>query len=146
MNIYLASRYSRIDELNRYKQQLEKLGQSVTSRWLKGEHQIHGADAFQSTRKTELDSPEKAALFAKDDVEDLAAADVVICFTEKPRAESTRGGRHVEFGMALALNKRLIVIGPRENVFHCLPEVEHWETWDAFFEYWGRVIKPRFNP
>ena len=50
-----------------------------------------------------------------------------------PRAPlSTRGGRHAEFGIALALGKRVIVIGPRENVFHALPAVERYESWAAF--------------
>ena len=31
--------------------------------------------------------------------------------------------------MALALKKRLILAGPRENVFHTLPEVEHYASW-----------------
>jgi len=31
--------------------------------------------------------------------------------------------------MALALRKRLILVGPRENIFHTLPQVEHREGW-----------------
>ena len=42
---------------------------------------------------------------------------------------STSGGLHAEFGMALALRKRLILVGPRENIFHTLPQVEHREGW-----------------
>ena len=48
---------------------------------------------------------------------------MVIVFTGEP---STSGGLHTEFGMALALKKRLILVGPRENVFHTLPEVEYY--------------------
>jgi hypothetical protein len=46
-----------------------------------------------------------------------------------------RGGRHVEFGLALAWSKHLIVAGPREHVFHWLPQVR-WvdcaapESWE----------------
>lgn len=53
-------------------------------------------------------------------------------FSEPPDSHSKRGGRHVEFGMALAWGLRLIVIGQRENVFHCLPQVERYDTWDDF--------------
>ena len=67
--------------------------------------------------------PMEGQPFALDDAADLQDAEVVISFTETPR--STYGtavvGRHVEFGMALAWGKRLIVIGPRENVFQTMP-------------------------
>ena len=53
-------------------------------------------------------------------------------------AGRNRGGRHVEFGMALARRllsgaPRLIVVGYRENVFHYAPEVEFYETWNEAF-------------
>lgn len=68
--------------------------------------------------------------FAQHDWDDVMAADVVISFTEQPRtAGGSRGGRHVEFGAALAAGKRCIVVGWRENVFHCLPQVEFFPTW-----------------
>jgi hypothetical protein len=54
----------------------------------------------------------------------------VVSFTEQPRAlNGNRGGRHVEFGLAVALNKRLIVVGYRENLFHWLPQVEFVSSW-----------------
>jgi hypothetical protein len=27
------------------------------------------------------------------------------------------------------LKKRVVVVGPREHVFHCLPLVEHYSSW-----------------
>ena len=46
-------------------------------------------------------------------------------------ADGARGGgsRQVEFGMALALGKTVIVVGPMEHLFHRLPEVQVVETW-----------------
>jgi len=122
MKIYLASRYSRIAEMRGYRAQLERVGHVVTSRWL-DQHD----DEDQAAHSAPL------AVFAKVDCDDVAAADCVISFTEEPRGGHSRGGRHVEHGMALAWNKRVIVIGHRENVFHSLPEVEFFETWrDAY--------------
>ncbi len=69
-----------------------------------------------------------------EDAADLAAADCVVSFTEAPRSTSSRGGRHVEFGMALGLRKHCVVIGPRENVFHCLPQVAIFRTLGQFIE------------
>jgi nucleoside 2-deoxyribosyltransferase len=48
----------------------------------------------------------------------------VISFTFPRGTPSTGGGRHVEFGYALAKGKRVVVIGERENVFHHHPSVK----------------------
>ena len=53
-------------------------------------------------------------------------------FTEPPQSVYARGGRHVEFGVAVSSGKRLIVIGYRENVFHWLPQIEFYERWEDF--------------
>ena len=116
--VYLAARYSRRGELAGYADELRALGFEVTSRWLLGGHQA------------ENDDPERMAEFALDDHQDLLAADWVVSFTEEPRQSSTsRGGRHVEFGLAFGLGKRLVVVGWKENVFHALPSVEFCADW-----------------
>lgn len=126
MKIYLASRYSRREELCEYRSQLRAMGHVVTSRWLDGNHQV--SDKGLSEQAAEADRTR----FAVEDWEDLTAAEVCISFTEEPRTELTRGGRHVEFGGALAMGKLCIVIGHRENVFHCLPGVHYRSTWESF--------------
>jgi len=50
----------------------------------------------------------------------------------------SRGGRHCEHGMALALGKVCWVVGYRENVFHWLPEVQFAATWDEVLQ----VLQP----
>jgi nucleoside 2-deoxyribosyltransferase len=117
IKIYLAARYSRREELCGYRSQLQALGYTVTSRWLNGNHQISD-DGLSAQAKEE-----ERIRFAQEDWEDLMNADVCISFTEEPRSSNSRGGRHVEFGAALAAGKPCIVVGPRENVFHCLPQV-----------------------
>lgn len=122
--IYLASRYSRREELCAYRESLRDLGHTVTSRWLNGDHQIDDAGLVEE------DAHNERVRFAQEDWDDLMAADTVICFTESPRSGPARGGRHVEAGAALATNKRVIVVGFRENVFYCLPQVEFCPTWN----------------
>lgn len=124
--IYLAARYSRREELLGYKDELEGRGYVITSRWLSGNHQVDGFDP--SSEVPEADR----VRFAVEDYEDVLAAETVISFTEPPRSTNSRGGRHVEFGIALAAGKEVIVIGPRENVFHCLPKVYHFRDWWTF--------------
>lgn len=155
MRIYLASRYSRRVELCGYRDQLQKLGLDVQARWLNGEHQLsnegtpigENGDALVEDDGTggsgmrDLKSAELRAHFANDDWEDVTQADCVISWTEPPRSSANRGGRHVEFGIALAMGKRCIVIGYRENIFHWLPQVEFYQTWeDALREIRSKAI------
>ena len=124
MKVYLASRYSRFQEMQAYRNQLEALfGHTVTSRWINGDHQIDDAGLSLQAKEAER------TRFAEEDVADLLAADCVVSFTEAPRSTNSRGGRHVEFGIALGLGKHVFVVGHRENVFHCLPRVRFFEKW-----------------
>lgn len=135
MKIYLAGRYSRRLELCGYREELQKLGLAVTSRWLNGEHQL-SRDGLKlgaiGEEYVEAGNDQEAAalrqFFAKEDMEDVRAADLVIAFTEAPRAEASRGGRHVELGMAIAWGKTIWIVGPRENVFCWLPDIDNFET------------------
>ena len=65
---------------------------------------------------------------AEIDVADIEACEIVIVFSETPRETNSRGGRHVELGMALALKKRIFVVGPVENVFMSLPQIQRVGT------------------
>lgn len=147
VKVYLAARYSRREELCRYREQLQAHGFIVTSRWLNGTHQLDAAGAPIGDAGEQLvesgDGREAAALrrrFCEEDVADVLDADVVISFTEEPRKPSSnRGGRHVEFGIALGMRAaqvqegkdvyRLIVVGHRENIFHWLDSVEFYPAW-----------------
>ena len=137
MKIYLASRYSRRVELCDYRSQLEQLGHSVTSRWLNGKHQLSrdglriGAVGEEYVEAgSDREAAELRAFFAEEDMEDVRTADLVIAFTEFPRAKASRGGRHVELGMALAWSKPVYLVGPRENVFCWLPSVQQFSQFD----------------
>jgi len=129
MKIYLASRYSRREELCHYRRDLEAMGHRVTARWLDGGHQVSDA-ALPDDHGDQGFSTRDRRRFAEEDWADLMAAEVLIAFTEQPRHAPSRGGRHVELGAALAAGKTVILVGPRENVFCCLPQVIVCATWD----------------
>jgi hypothetical protein len=120
MRIYVAAAFQRQDEMRGVRDVLQALGHEVTSRWL--DETATGPEGLSS-----LPDPAVGAPYALVDIEDLAAADTVISFTYE--ADSGRGGRHVEFGLAIAYGKRIILVGPRQHVFHCLPQVEHYVDW-----------------
>jgi len=142
MRVYLAARYSRRVELCGYREELREVGIAVTSNWLDGPRQraIAGKvlgerdEAVIEAGGDALKAIELRRMCAVQDVEDVRAADTFVTFTELPDARAGRGGRHVEFGLALAAGKRIIVIGPVENVFHALAGVERFERWDEALE------------
>jgi hypothetical protein len=72
------------------------------------------------------------AHLAKADIEDIAQADVVVSFTSPGQGQ---GGRHVEFGISIALDKQVVLVGPREHVFHALPQVIQFDTTDELIRY-----------
>lgn len=127
--IYLAARYSRRQELLNHALLLQERGYEITSTWLDGHHETQpGID--------EVADDALRGVWAAEDWADLRRARWFVCFTEPPRpGGNNRGGRHVEFGAALAWGHRCVVIGPRETVFHCLPDVTHFNTWEAFLAW-----------
>lgn len=121
---YLASRYSRNAEMRGYRDALQALGHEVTSRWI----DQHGGNLLESLVAGELNSdPEGCSKYAAIDVDDLTRADTVISFTSAEGGG--KGGRHIELGLALGLGKHLVICGPRENVFHTLPQIEWHPDW-----------------
>ncbi|HVV51132.1 MAG TPA: hypothetical protein VHO06_15800 [Polyangia bacterium] len=127
MRIYIASRYDRRFEMLGVTGVLMRAGHHVTSRWIEGRG----------------DGPEVAAA---EDLEDVLRAECLVSFTEEPQQAvswAARGGRHVEFGVALGAGKRLCVVGPRENIFHYLPRVEVFGSLDALV---GALAVPPRRP
>jgi hypothetical protein len=120
VKIYLAARYGRRDQMRELAVELRRLGHTVTTHWLETEW----ANRPDQSSAAPPEYREKYALINAEDVKD---ADCVINFTEAP-GDGSRGGRHVEFGMAYAWGKRLIVVGFYENLFHHLPGVEFFAT------------------
>lgn len=139
---YLAGRYTRREELRGYAAELEALGIRVVARWLDGSHQWATPALMAETEAAfgpagagdvaGAEPPAEAFRFALDDLEDVRGADLVVSFTERPRdpvAGASRGGRHVEFGIAYERGAFCMVVGWRENVFHLLPGVVFCRTW-----------------
>lgn len=129
MKIYLAARYTRNKEMQDVARMLAAHGHTVTSRWHTGAHSMD--DGIEPDSGVGM---ERAARFAAEDLEDLMNASCVISFTEAPRTP-TRGGRHAEFGYGLAYQKKMILVGQREMIFHYLPQVQQFEDTNALFRW-----------
>lgn len=127
MRIYLAAKYSRNPEMRVLRDGLETCGHDVMSRWINGNHEL-----------TDINNDLEYIRFAQEDFEDLRNSDLVLWFAEPENIEGrNRGGRHVEFGLALAWGIPIIVIGRKENVFHWLPEVRHVGDFDSALRVLG---------
>lgn len=136
MKIYLASRYSNNGAMRDVRSILHANDHRVTSRWIDCHPDVVG-DFSESFNAEFLNSyPDKCAPLGQHDIDDLVAADCMISFT----GSGGKGGRHIEFGYGLALGKRMIIVGPRENIFHTLKTVEHFLTWSEFVAGSGLIM------
>jgi len=105
----------RSPELNTVRSDLESAGIEVTSRWLAGTRPPEG-----------VTDPDWLARISREDIE---RADAYVLLGDE-RGDS--GHRHVEFGIAMGLNKPIFVVAPEwENLWQRLPTVTVVPNWDA---------------
>lgn len=123
MRCYLASQYARREELKAYADQLQSIGIDVTARWLNEAGELNGLVA----NHTDLDNSRMAIR----DIEDIDKADTLFLFTNGAETKIVRGAHHFEAGYAYGRGKRVVTIGPRDNVFHYLACIENFLNWGA---------------
>ena len=129
MKIYVAAQYSWRDQVKAYAKQLEDAGFEITSTWLR-ERKGSGIELTELSNRFLREH-------AANDLRDIEAADMVVFFSVGPTELTKRGGRHVEFGLAYAMGKKIVVCGPKENIFHYLDEIVQFNTFDDLL----RVLK-----
>ncbi len=153
--IYLAASFDWIDRMKAYAEQLRALGYEVTSRW-QDEQGLGGeTDLTDEDGGTRLDKKELGVLFGIRDIRNILSCDTLVEFN--PGKALIRNTRLAEFGMAFALGKQCIVIGPEnpkhynriDSVFVLLDDtakipddllaaglkpIKHFNTWGDFLE------------
>jgi len=122
MKIYIAARFSRRDYVRILHAQLTKLNYICTSNW-----------CFNSPKDQSTSSLKRNE--ALRDISDIRNSHLIVLLTDTSDVGYITGGKHVELGLALALNKLTCVVGERENVFHYLDAVNHFDTWDGFLDF-----------
>lgn len=123
--VYMAAPFAKAPLMQKYAAELEATGKyKVVSRWHTG---AHDGEAFKGG--------DRAGMYkeASEDLDDLDSADILIAFTQAPNTKFSSGGRHVEFGYALASCRTTYVVGPVENVFHNMAS-EVFEKWELALE------------
>lgn len=129
MKVYLASQFCRQNELKEYRDELKDIGIEVISSWIDEEQSDSDVAMFQ--------------YYARADKEDIKECDIFILFTGPPyygsKEQIARGGRHHEAGFAEAIGKKLLSIGPLENIFH-YDNFLNFSSWDSCIRYLANHI------
>ena len=121
MKLYFAGPYGDRLRIKKAAEEMDTLGFEITSRWV--------------YREDKQDSIPDFRRYAAEDWRDIENAHALVVFTHGEDGRqplepySTTGGHHVEMGIALAANKRIILVGPPANIFHLLPEVTVFDGW-----------------
>lgn len=126
---YFAAPYPTHPAMREHRDELLRVepDAEVTSRWI----DFHGSPMPVECPPEQLrDDPATCWTYAEADLLDILRADVIVSFT----GLGGRGGRHVEYGYAIAKGTRLVIVGPREHVFHCHPRAEVYPTWTDFLK------------
>lgn len=127
---YISARYGRREEAQDLGIALMALGHRVTSQWIWRDQPSDYNDA----------TDDEVASYAQEDMDDVLRATHFISLSEVETNPYGRGGRHVESGIALSRLMPWSVIGPRENIFHFMKHVTHFESAKDFLE----VVKEGF--
>lgn len=121
IKIYVAAKWGRREDAASTARDLRAAGFLIVSSWHDGPEDWEG-----------VPTPEQMRTIAVKDYVEVTTCDIVLSLTEEPGALQKYGSRHVEFGMGYALGKVCILLGPRELMFHHLPEVRRFDTIDDF--------------
>lgn len=114
MKIYIAAPYPERLKAIALGRTLALDGHTITARWLAPSHD---ADDKGPTL-TEW------ARHAREDLTDVLDCDLLIAYNPDGYENVGTGGRHVELGYALAINRRILLIGDRTNTFHHLGAIK----------------------
>lgn len=112
MKIYLASRFQDQAEMREWARKIDAAGLTVVSSWV-----LKDVDPNHDVRDTSDDGNRMAAVR---DINDIEKADIVVAFSPPEHFKTGRGGRHAEYGYAIARGMRIVIVGQREHIFHWL--------------------------
>lgn len=116
INVYLAARWGRQEEIREYAEKLKSIGVNITARWLYAE-----------------EFSENAQEPAEMDLEDIDNSDILVLFSDPKGSSNRGGGRYFELGYAYAMGKECIYVGEPEVVFLRLDDITRCETLNDLF-------------
>lgn len=129
MKIYTAATFSQQQRIRQNKEQLLKLGHSVTSTWLEEQIKPEGMSDEQFGKK-----------MANKDLREIQSAD---CFILDLEAPSKTMGKMVETGFALAHHKLFYVVAPEGALtgghIFCFLADRVFNSWEDLFTYFKQT-------
>lgn len=128
--VYLSAAFSRWQEVQALAGQLATSGCEVVSTWHNCGSNGSGEVPFDAARNV-----------ARQDLEEVQRADLVVILTQPEHEPLGRGGRHVEFGAAMAWAIPVAIVGSPENIFHSLAEAA-FTTPQDLLDSCGSVYQP----
>ncbi len=128
MKVYLAAAYSRRLHMREIAKSLIEAGHSITSQWI-------WTDWTGIDREATAVPSEHRMEWLSSDLEDIGRCDCIVNFSQMEGMEGgKRGGRHVELGYAMALNKHLVLVGPPEHLFHFHSRIWRISSSESIFD------------
>ena len=121
MMLYLAAKFQHKQICLSLIKPLTRAGHIVIGRWLGGGHDQDVPDHLKHR-------------YAEEDLDDIRLADAVVLLQLPVDDPEPSTGRLIEFGYALALSKKVIVVGKADCVFFHLPSVDRHPTIEAFLD------------
>ena len=111
--------------LRKVKTKLEKLSFKTTSRWISHHDRPKNQKVVEQQWKKS---------FAKEDIEDMDAADMIIVCTIGCIEDPPRGGMRFEEGYFYGKGKPIIIVGPRIFIFDFLTDITVVDDWKKCYE------------
>jgi nucleoside 2-deoxyribosyltransferase len=121
--VYIAGLFDSQERLRVQRDAMIAMGYIVTSSWLE-----ESPDTAFTT--------DKWADYAERDLAEVEDSHFIVVDTLDV---TPRGGREVEMGYAMALNKPVFVVGPMRNVFHHIAD-EVFADWDEALRYFADYV------
>lgn len=143
--VYLSGRFPRRAEMRRYRDDLERLGHTTLSNfWIEAPEEL---------------GPQPWTAISSTACEWIAEADLFLAFADADPSTAPgagRGGRHAEFGFALAiaamaadLDGRIfdvVLVGaPEEQLMHHHPIVRRFAAWPEALRWIGPAASPHYS-
>lgn len=138
MNVYFSAPFSWRESLKPKRDELVGAGIEVVSSWIDIGH----------TPLSDAALDRSAGALAEYDLRDINACDVFVAFIPPAGHHYNSGGRHVEYGYALAMNKIVMRVGPRENIFYELAgySCNSWQIASEVLQVWAKHPETRPAP
>jgi hypothetical protein len=126
LSVYLSAAYSEKNRVKQFALRLHNFGIKVTSTWMDESYEpdVKMSDVPESFLKET----------ACNDCSEMDEAEIMVLFSVPCTTLTVRGGKHFETGYMVHSGKEVYVIGPKENIFHHLSNMTHFENEDLCFE------------